>query len=117
MPKGHTQFAVYNRTVNHVVKAILRSPAHGMLSDRLVVMTVTGRRTGKKRSFPVAYREDGSDKLRIHIDWPEKKVWWRNLKSPAPVSVRLRGVHLSGIGEAQGDPKTDLWVHVELDAR
>ena len=56
MPEGHAQFAVYNRTVNHVVKGILRSPAHGLLSDRLLVMTVTGRRTGKKRSFPVAYR-------------------------------------------------------------
>ena len=115
MPKGHAQFAVYNRTVNHVVKAILRSPAHGVLSDRLCVMTVTGRRTGKKRSFPVAYSEHGADALRIHIDWPEKKVWWRNLKSPAPVSVRLRGVPLNGIGHAQGDPKTDLWVHVNLE--
>jgi F420H(2)-dependent quinone reductase len=117
MPKGHAQFAVYNKTVNHVVKAVLRSPAHGMLSDRLLVMTVTGRRTGKKRSFPVAYREDGADKLHIHIDWPEKKVWWRNLKSPAPVSVRLRGAQRSGVGEAQGDPKTDLWVDVQLDPR
>jgi hypothetical protein len=117
MPKGHAQFAVYNKTVNHLVKAILRSPAHGMLSDRLLVMTVTGRRTGKRRSFPVAYRLDAEDKLYIHIDWPEKKLWWRNLKAPAPVSVRLRGTQLSGIGEAQGDPKTDLWVDVRLDPR
>ena len=115
MPKGHTQFAVYNRTVNHLVKAILRSPAHGVLSDRLVVMTVTGRRTGKQHSFPCAYSEHGPDLLRIHIDWPEKKVWWRNLKQPAPVSVRLRGAERSGTGQAQGDPQTDLWVEVTLD--
>jgi deazaflavin-dependent oxidoreductase (nitroreductase family) len=115
MPKGHGQFAVYNRTVNHAVKAILRSPAHGLLSGRLVVMTVTGRRSGKRHSFPVAYREDEPDHLRIHIDWPEKKVWWRNLKAPAPVSVRLRGRERSGTGEAQGDPKSDLWVDVKLD--
>ena len=117
MPKGHAQFAVYNKTVNHAVKAVLRSPAHSALSGRLVVMTVTGRRTGKKHSFPCAYAEDGPDHLRIHIDWPEKKVWWRNLKKPSPVSVRLRGAQLTGIGEAQGDPKTDLWVHVKLDPR
>ncbi len=117
MPEGHTQFAVYNHTVNHLVKAILRSPAHGLLSNRLLVMTVTGRRTGKKRSFPVAYREDGADRLHIHIDWPEKKLWWRNLKAAAPVAVRLRGRQLSGVGEAQGDPKADLWVDVKLDAR
>jgi hypothetical protein len=62
MPEGHAQFAVYNRTVNHVVKGILRSPAHGLSPAGWLVMTVTGRRTGKKRSFPVAYREDGADK-------------------------------------------------------
>ena len=115
MPEGHALFAVTNRTVNHAVKAILRSPAHGALSKRLVLMTVTGRRTGKRHSFPVAYDQDGADHLRIHIDWPERKVWWRNLKSPAPVSVRLRGVQRTGTGEAQGDPKTELWVDVRLD--
>ena len=115
MPKGHAQFAFYNRTVNHAVKAILRSPAHSMLSGRLVEMTVTGRRTGKRHSFPCAYEQDAPDHLRIHIDWPEKKVWWRNLQSPAPVTVLLRGARRSGIGEAQGDPKTDLRVDVKLD--
>jgi deazaflavin-dependent oxidoreductase (nitroreductase family) len=115
MPEGHGQFAVYNHTVNHAVKAVLRSPAHSMLSGKLLVMTVTGRRTGKKRSFPVAYDEDGPNHLRIHIDWPEKKVWWRNLKRPAPVSVRLRGKERTGTGHAQGDAKTNLWVDVTLD--
>jgi hypothetical protein len=115
MPEGHGQFAVYNHTVNHAVKAILRSPAHGMLSGKLLVMTVTGRRTGKKRTFPVAYEEREPGKLHIHIDWPDKKVWWRNLKQPSPVSVRLRGKELHGIGHAQGDPKSDLWVDVQLD--
>ncbi len=115
MPEGHFQFAVYNRTVNHAVKAILRSPLHGRLSRKLVIMTVTGRRSGTRHSFPVAYSEDGPDHLRIHIDWPEKKVWWRNLKAPAPVGVRLRGRDRTGTGHAQGDPKTDLWVDVTLD--
>lgn len=115
MPEGHAQFAVYNRTINHAVKAVLRSPLHGALSGRLVLMTVTGRRTGKRHSFPVAYEQDGPDHLRIHIDWAQKKVWWRNLSSPAPVTVRLRGTQRSGTGEAQGDPSSDLWVDVRLD--
>jgi deazaflavin-dependent oxidoreductase (nitroreductase family) len=114
MPKGHTLFKINNHTANRVVKLILSSPAHGMMSDRLLILTVTGRRSGKKRTFPVAYQQDG-DKLTLHIDWPEKKVWWRNLKSPAPVSVRVRGRQRTGTGEAQGDPKSDLWVDVKLD--
>jgi hypothetical protein len=115
MPEGHTQFAVYNHTVNHVVKGILRSPAHGILSNRLVVMTVTGRRTGKKRSFPVAYAEDGADHLRIHIDWPEKKVWWRNLIGGAPVTVRLRNQVRHGHGVTVGDVKSGVHVDIKLD--
>ena len=115
MPEGHRQFVVYNHTINHVVKGILRSPAHGLVSKRLLVMTVTGRRTGKQRTFPVAYEEREPGKLHIHIDWPDKKVWWRNLKQPSPVSVRLRGKERRGIGHAQGDPKSDLWVDIELD--
>jgi hypothetical protein len=115
MPKGHAQFAIANRTVNHAVKAILRSPAHGVLSGRLAVLTVTGRRTGRQHSFPCAYSQEGPDRVRIHIDWPEKKVWWRNLKQPAPVSVRLRGTVRTGTGEVVGDPKTDLWVEIRLE--
>jgi hypothetical protein len=34
---------------------------------------------------------------------------------PGKLSVRLRGVRRTGIGEAQGDPKTDVWVDVKLD--
>ena len=102
MPKGHTMFQVNNHTANRVVKLILSSPAHGMLSDRLLILTVTGRRTGKKRTFPVAYQQDG-DKLSLHIDWPERKVWWCNLIGGAPVSVRLRNQVRHGHGVTHGD--------------
>jgi hypothetical protein len=114
MPKGHTMFAVNNHTGNRVIKLILSSPAHGMLSDRLMILTVTGRRTGKRRSFPVAYKQDG-DKLHLHIDWPEKKVWWRNLIGGAPVTVRLRNQVRHGHGVVVGDDDTGKLVHIDLD--
>ena len=113
-PKGHTMFAINNQTGNRVIKLILSSPAHGMLSDRLLVLTVTGRRTGKKRTFPVAYKQEG-DKLQLHIDWPEKKVWWRNLIGGAPVTVRLRNQVRHGRGVTVGDVKSGVHVDIELD--
>ena len=96
MPKGHALFQVNNHTANRLVKLILSSPAHGLMSDRLIVLTVTGRRTGKKRTFPVAYKQEG-DKLSLHVDWPDRKVWWRNLTGTgAPVELVLRGRRRTG---------------------
>lgn len=114
-PKGHTLFAISNQTANRAVKAILRSPAHKLMSDRLLVLTVTGRRTGKTRTFPVAYTQEGPDRLSIHIDWPERKVWWRNLIGGGPVSVRLRGQERRGRGETHGDVKSEVHVEIELE--
>jgi F420H(2)-dependent quinone reductase len=114
MPKGHTLLALNNHTGNRVVKAILSSPAHRMLSDRLIVLTVTGRRTGKQRTFPVAYRQEG-DKLFLHVDWPERKVWWKNLIGGAPVTVRLRGQVRHGRGVTRGDVESGVFVDVDLE--
>lgn len=71
-------FTVFNRTVNPVVRLLLRSPAHRALSGRLALITVTGRRSGRRFTFPVGYRElDG--RIEIAVGWPERKRWWRNL--------------------------------------
>jgi hypothetical protein len=115
MPKGHALFQINNHTANRVVKLILASPAHGLMSDRLIVLTVTGRRTGKKRTFPVAYTQEG-DKLSLHVDWPERKVWWKNLIGGAPVTVRLRGQVRHGHAVTHGDAKSGVHVDVDLDA-
>jgi hypothetical protein len=113
MPKGHAPFAVANKTVNVAVKAILRSPAHGLVSGRLIMLTVTGRRTGRKHSFPVAYDET-PDGLTIGIDAPGAKVWWRNLIDGGPVTVRLRGKVREGHAVAHGDPATGVKVEVKF---
>src|SRR5207249_2811443 len=96
--KGHALFQVNNHTANRVVKGILASPAHRMLSDRMLILTVTGRRTGKRRTFPVAYQQDG-DTLTLHVDWPERKVWWRNLIGGALVVAGLGEVELALAGQ------------------
>ena len=38
-------FNVINKTVNRVTRPLLRSPAHGVLSDKLLLLTFTGRKT------------------------------------------------------------------------
>jgi len=75
-----------NGLVNPVVGTLLRSPVHRLASRRLILLTVTGRRSGVDHTFPVGYRRTG-DQLLVEVGWPERKVWWRNLDTPSPVWV------------------------------
>ncbi len=78
------------RVFNPIVVAILRSPAHRLLSGALLLLTVTGRRSGRKFTFPVMYAPDGDDLL-VFVGMHEEKQWWRNLRGGAQVTARVRG--------------------------
>ena len=76
---------------NPVVRAVLRSPAHRLLSGRLLLLSYTGRRTGERHTIPVQYVREG-DALLVTVGWPERKVWWRSLREPGTrVSLMLAG--------------------------
>jgi hypothetical protein len=114
MARGHTGFAILNRTANPLVKALLRSPLHGLASGRVALISVTGRRTGRDYTFPVFYRRDGTRVL-IVPSAPERKLWWRNLRQPASVRLRLAGEERTGRALAKGDESTGVTVEVTLD--
>lgn len=114
MQAGHLPFAVINRSLNRIVRALLRSPRHGMVSDKLLLITVTGRRSGRAYTFPVAYMEhDGI--VSISVGAPARKRWWRNVIGGAPVRLRLRGSERTGLAVARGDESTGVTVEVRLD--
>jgi hypothetical protein len=114
VPTGHAPFAVVNRTANLAVRGLLRTPLHRAVSGQLALITVTGRRSGRRFTFPVGYRRDG-DRVTVQVGWPERKVWWRNLRGGAPVSMRLRGVERSGHAKVSEDPDGSVTVDVTLD--
>jgi hypothetical protein len=117
MPESHTPFVVVNKAVNPCVRGLLRSPAHGLVSGHLALLTVTGRRSGRTFTFPVAYRVDGDHRVTLNVDWPERKLWWRNLLGGARVELRLAGVRRTGMALAHGDERSGVRVEVELDPR
>jgi hypothetical protein len=88
-----------------------------LITHRLALLTVTGRRSGRTFTFPVAYQMDGDDRVALHVDWPERKLWWRNLRDGARVELRLAGVHRTGMAWARGDERSGVGVEVELDPR
>ena len=87
-----------DHVVNPVVRLLLRSPLHRLLSGSIILRTYP-RRGGAERTIPVAYAQRG-EMLVILVGWPEQKRWWRALRRPAPVSVRLRGARRPGVARA-----------------
>ena len=114
MPAGHAPFALWNRSGNRVIALLLRSSAHPLLSRQLTLITITGRRSGREHTFPVAYKQDG-EHLAIPVMWPERKLWWRNLRGGAPVRLRHRGADRTGHAHARGDEHDEVSVEVLLD--
>jgi hypothetical protein len=80
---------------NAAVAWVLRSPLHPLLSWGLMLVTVTGRRTGRVYTIPVGYQRDG-DALVVLVSWPARKQWWRNYRERRPIEVGLRGRTIGG---------------------
>src|SRR3954447_3727239 len=109
-----SQRALFQRFGNPVIRTLLRSPAHGLLSSKLALVTVTGRRSGPEFTFPVSYEQTG-DLVRIGVGWPEEKQWWRNLRGDgAPVRVWVKGRQRSGHGVARGNERDGVVVEITL---
>ncbi len=83
------------RLSNSMMALLLRSPLHGVLSNNFMLITVTGRRSGRPITTPVNYVRDGVDLL--IVSWRDR-VWWKNLRGGAPVTVRLQGNTHKGVG-------------------
>ena len=112
---GHAPFAILNRTGNRFVRLALHAPVvQRVVGERLALITVTGRRSGRRHTFPVGYRREG-ERLVIDVGWPERKVWWRNLLEPAGVELRLAGERRTGIAEAIRSEHHGVRVEVALD--
>ncbi len=84
---------------NDLVAFALRSPLHHLLGDTLLI-TVTGRKTGRKISLPVNYYRDGES---LWILSNRDRTWWRNLLHGGEVMLRLHGHDLCGSGEVIED--------------
>ena len=76
--------------LNPLIVAILRSPVHWLLSRGLMLVTITGRRTGRRYTIPVGYHEL-SDAIVVLVSDAANRSWWRNFQQPGLVQLRVRG--------------------------
>lgn len=86
--------------LNRFMKTILRSPVHGLVSKNILLITFTGRKSGKTYTTPVSYSQDGEQ---VTIFTHGK--WWKNLRGGAPVTLRLRGREVQGMAEPVAEDK------------
>ena len=85
IPRGLFKF------VNPVMKLLLSSPLHGLMSRNLMLLNFSGRKTGKRISVPIGYvRKDN------HLIVFTFGKWWRNLQNNTEVMLRLQGKDVKG---------------------
>jgi deazaflavin-dependent oxidoreductase (nitroreductase family) len=89
--------------LNRAMSFVLRSPVHGVVSKAIMLITFTGRKSGKTYTTPVSYSErNGEVVVFTHANW------WQNLRGGAPVTMRIRGEEFQGLAEPVADDKESV---------
>jgi deazaflavin-dependent oxidoreductase (nitroreductase family) len=74
--------------INPTMALFLRSPIHWLWSGSLMLITFTGRKSGKKFTTPVRYIENDET---IRCFTSSENQWWRNVRGGAEVELCVRG--------------------------
>lgn len=85
---------------NPIMKALLRSPLHPLVSNNMMLMTYIGRKSGKSYTIPMNYFTIAGA---LYTTSTRERVWWRNLRGGAEVSLRLKGKDVPARAESIED--------------
>jgi len=89
---------------NPLIEWLLRSPLHFFVSKNMMLISFTGRKSGKRYTTPVNYwhmPDEGGEYLATTSQ--KDRLWWRNLRGGAQVSLRLQGEDRVGNAEVIED--------------
>jgi deazaflavin-dependent oxidoreductase (nitroreductase family) len=75
---------------------VLRSPLHGMLSNSMMLIAVTGRKTGRQYTTPVEYYRDGDT---LWVISSRDRTWWRNIQGGGEVGLLLKRKPVTAFAE------------------
>jgi len=97
-------FVMLNRTVNAVVNRLRPEKFRG---GDLLLLTTTGRKTGKPRTTPLLYLRDGDRWVVIAsnggADW--EPGWWLNLRAGGTGTVDIQGEKVTVTGTEIQEPE------------
>ena len=81
------------KIANPMVSALLRSPLHGVMSNKLMLITYRGRKSGKVFTHPIGYFQWDKDELMAFTS----ARWWVNMLEGEPVTLLIRGQKFQAI--------------------
>jgi deazaflavin-dependent oxidoreductase (nitroreductase family) len=85
----------------------------GSLAGRpVLLLTTTGRKSGRRRTTPLVYLEDGDNMVLVASNGgnPRHPVWWLNLERNPEAEVQVRNKKSRVTAEtAEGEERERLW--------
>ena len=85
----------------------------GSLAGRpILLLTTTGRKSGRRRTTPLQYMEDSGDMVLVASNGgnPRHPVWWLNLERNPEAEVQVRNEKRRVTAEkAEGEERERLW--------
>ena len=88
--------------------------------QRFLLITTTGRRTGRPRTQPLLYVRDGGRFVVVGSNAGDDRppAWWLNLQARPDAEVQVdRARHRVRAREARGDERAKLWEILERSYR
>ena len=85
---------------------------HDWQGTQTLILTTTGRRSGKERQTPLIYGRHGDDYLVVASKGgtPEHPDWYFNLEANPEVDIQVRGDKMHGRARtATPEEKSELW--------
>ena len=78
----------------------------------ILLLTTTGRKSGRRRTTPLQYLEDGGNRVLVASNGgnPRHPVWWLNLERNPEAEVQVRNEKSRVRAEkAEGEERERLW--------
>lgn len=86
-----------------------------MQSLSVLLLTTTGRKSGKTRTVPLGCLRDGSDYVIIasNAGFPQHPAWYFNLKSNPQATIQIKRQHIQVRAEtANAEKRRELWTRL-----
>lgn len=95
----------YRYLVNPIIRTVLKSPCHGLVSGNIAIVHFKGRVSGRELSTPISFMQEGNT---VRLLSSQNTNWWKNLRGGSiPVEMEIKGQHSSGIAHVmEGDSET-----------
>lgn len=98
-----TKASAFTKAALGMQTFLLRRNWIGGMSNFIMVITTSGRKSGKQYSTPIGYIYDGDDLISLNPNGVSN--WYRNVLSKPDVKLNIKGVDYSARGEHITDQK------------